>query len=612
VNWEHFRTFLWLRWRLRVNQWRRAGTVNAVFLIIIAGCAVLLGVILFVACFLIGLVLLADAPPVVLLYVWDGLVAAFIFLWATGVLADLQRSEALSLDRFLHLPVSLTGAFLINYLSSLLSLNLVVFGPAMLGLSLGLILSRGPAMLLVLPLLGAFLLMVTALTYQFQGWLAALMANKRRRRTIIAVVTMAFVLLCQVPNLINFLGPWRGRSTNDAAAVLSAEQVKLRQDFSAGRLTELEYRQHLEQIQREYQARMRESNQEHSEQVEQPARFLSLVLPPGWLPLGAMAAADHDVLPALLGTLGLSLLGAASLWRSYRTTLRLYTGQIGSGKRRPAAVTPRRQPGRVPANLLAKDLPWVPEQAAAITLAGFRSLLRAPEAKMMLLSPFILVVVFGSMLLARPTAPAEALRPLLAFATMAMVLFGMGQIIGNQFGFDRSGFRVFVLCPARRRDILLGKNLAVAPLALGLAAALTVVLQVFYPMRWDHLLATLVQFVAMYLMFCLLANWLSIFAPMAVAAGSMRPSNARVIPTLLHLAFLFVLPIALGPLLLPLGVELLLAEAGWVRGWPICLALSLLECVAVVLLYRLVLNWQGRVLQARERRILKVVAAKAE
>ena len=93
--------------------------------------------------------------------------------------------------------MSIKGAFLINYLSSLVSLNMVVFLPAMVGLSLGLAFGRGPAMLILLPLVGAFLLMVTALTYQFQGWLASLMVNQRRRRTIIVLVTMAFVLLCQ-------------------------------------------------------------------------------------------------------------------------------------------------------------------------------------------------------------------------------------------------------------------------------------------------------------------------------------------------------------------------------------------------------------------------------
>ena len=47
--------------------------------------------------------------------------------------------------------------------------------------------------------------MVTALTYQFQGWLASLMSNPRRRRTVIVVATAVFVLIFQLPNLLNSL-----------------------------------------------------------------------------------------------------------------------------------------------------------------------------------------------------------------------------------------------------------------------------------------------------------------------------------------------------------------------------------------------------------------------
>src|SRR5439155_17174003 len=126
------------------------------------------------------------------------------------------------------------------------------------------------------------------------------------------------------------------------------------------------------------------------------ARLINLFLPPGWLPLGVMALAEGDVLPALLGTLGLGLIGALSLWRSYRTTVRLYTGQFTSGKKKAAAASLPARPAKRPV-LLEKEIPRLSEYAAAIALAGFRSLTRAPEAKMVLLSPIILALVFGGM-----------------------------------------------------------------------------------------------------------------------------------------------------------------------------------------------------------------------
>ena len=121
---QHFRAFLWLRWRLRVNQHeagrdRQRGRPDASW----PSSPLFVAVGLFVGFFFIGLFALPRRRPPVLLYVWDGLVVAFLFTWAIGLLTELQRSEVLSLDKFLHLPVSLTGAFLINYLSSLFELE---------------------------------------------------------------------------------------------------------------------------------------------------------------------------------------------------------------------------------------------------------------------------------------------------------------------------------------------------------------------------------------------------------------------------------------------------------------------------------------------------------
>ena len=227
------------------------------------------------------------------------------------------------------------------------------------------------------------------------------------------------------------------------------------------------------------------------------AYLLNLVLPPGWLPLGRRRRRRPDATVALC-FLGMAAVGSLSLWRAYRTTLRLYTGQFTLGEARPRPCGgPRRSTLSAPCgNRQGAGAPRQPARTAGPVAVGagvgrraggFRSLLRAPEAKMMLLSPVILVLVFGSMFLSHAVQPPEAARPLMAFGATAMVLVSMIQFVGNQFGFDRTGFRVFVLCAAPRRDILLGKNLAVAPLALGMSTALLALLQVMYPMRLDHL-----------------------------------------------------------------------------------------------------------------------------
>jgi hypothetical protein len=602
VNWRHLQAFLWLRWRLVVNQWRRAGAVNALLWMILAFGTLAAALPLFVGCFVAGLYLIPMAQPAHLLYAWDALIVGFLFWWAVGLVTDLQRTEPLALGKFLHLPVSVKEAFLINYVSSWLRLSLILFGPAMLGFALALVFVKGIVFLPVLPALAAFLLMITALTYQVQGWLAALMSNPRRRRTVIVVTTMVFVLLVQLPNLLNFLAPWGGHRRADPTAALEDQLAKLdRADPSKG----LDARESL----RQQQLDMQRANRELSQRLEQTTRLVNMILPVGWLPLGVMAAAEGRVIPSLLGLAGMMLIGVGSLRRAYVTTLGLYQGEFTNRTGAPAAAA--LQPtntGKSRALLVEARLPGFSEPVSAIALGSLRSLVRSPEAKMMLLTPIIMIPIFGSMLLRGGAGIPQGIRPLVAMAAMAMVLLGLLQMMGNQFGFDRDGFRVFVLCAAPRRDILLGKNLVFAPIALGMGAVALAILQVICPMRLDHFLAMFPQFVAMFLVFCMLTNLMSIFAPVHVAAGSLKPSNPKLGTVLLQLAMImFLFPLSQGPLLFPLGVEALLRLVGWGAGLPICLLLTLAECAVVVAVYYFAIGWQGDLLQGREQKILDAV-----
>jgi hypothetical protein len=557
----------------------------------------------------------AREAPSIYLYVWDGLVVAFLFTWTLGLLIELQRSEVLSLDKFLHLPVSLKGAFLINYVSSLFSLSMLAFLPAMLAFSLGTIFAKGPLLLVQLPLLAAFLLMVTALTYQLQGWLASLMVNKRRRRTVIVTIGLLFVLICQLPQLVHVFQPWNTQQSGELTEWRRIETTKLDESFAAKAITKEKYNEELDRIQREVHTKRVESESQFVAKLERTVSMVNLAVPPGWLPFGAEAAAEGRLLPGMLGTAGMASIGVLSLWRSYRTTVRLYTGQYTARKRVAAAsvaVPALQTNGKPVTRFLERRLPGVSEQAAAVALGGFKSLIRAPESKMMLLTPIIMVIVFGSMFFTKAMDPPEFTRPLMAYGATAMILLSMANLIGNQFGFDRGGFRVFVLSAAPRREILLGKNLAAAPLALGLGLVAVTLVEVFYPMRIDHFLAVLPQMVAMYMLYCMVANWLSIFAAVPIRTGTMKPASIKVVPVLLHVGFALLFPLALSPALLPLGVEFAVQQLTGIHLIPIYLILIVLECAAVALLYRLVLGWQGRVLQSRELKILETVTTKEE
>jgi hypothetical protein len=620
VNWQHLRTFFWLRWRIRVNQLKRGGFGSTLVMGLLTVVAVTLAAAILAASFVIGMTALRTVSPTILLLVWGGVVLSFLFSWIAGVLSDLQRSEVLSLDKFLHLPVSLSGAFLVNYLGSLFSLTLLMFVPGMIGLTLGLAVSRGPAMLLLLPALAALLLMVTALSHQFQGWLASLMVNKRRRRTIITVLTMAFVLFAQVPNLIN---QWSFRPDDGPRAqALTNAQNQLYRQVTDGEITTPVYEQRLEKLRKAYADETEAIARRKWEQVERVTSTAGLFLPPAWLPLGAKSAAEGKIWPVLLATLGMTLLGSVSLWRSYRTTLRLYTGQFNAGSVRPATApvisTARTQAAAsqtlAPATLqlLERQLPWLNEQATAVALTSFRSLLRAPEIKMMLLSPVFMLVAMGPVMM-RGNGLPEVGRPLMAFGAMSFVLLVLMGVMANQFGLDRSGFQVFMLCGAKRGDILLGKNMATAPFALGMALVFIAVMQIVVPMPWTYLAAVPAEMISMYLLFCLLANMMSIQTPINVPAGSLRRARPSGKAFVVQLSSIFILyPIIMLPTLVPLGAQMLLERQGWNRQIPVCLLLALVECVIVAYVYRLVLGWQGRWLQSREQAIYAIVRSKEE
>jgi ABC-2 type transport system permease protein len=89
VNREHLKAFLWLRWRLRVNQMRKAGVVNAAIFAVFEVMCLALSAILFVLGLVLGALPFGDAPAYVHLFTWDGIVLAFLFSWMIGMLADL-------------------------------------------------------------------------------------------------------------------------------------------------------------------------------------------------------------------------------------------------------------------------------------------------------------------------------------------------------------------------------------------------------------------------------------------------------------------------------------------------------------------------------------------
>jgi ABC-2 type transport system permease protein len=584
MNWNQLKTILWLRWRLTRNQLFRGSSIGGALLGVLGLVCTILVVSIGAGTTFAGYFALREAKPEVLMMVWTGVALAFLFIWLLGLLVELQRSEAIDLQRLMHLPVRLGQVFVINYLASHAVFSVVMLVPGMLGLALGLTFGRHWMFILLLPLALSTVFMITAWTYCLRGWLATLMTNPRRRRTVIMCLTLGFVLLGQAPNLyINVI-----QRTNRPPANES----------------------------REARAQRKATEEEKMRGLWNQVVTAQKFVPPLWLPLGAKAVAEGNPLPALFGTLGCFGLGALGLRRAYRGTVKFYHGETG---KKSDALKPRIESASAPASkprhskLLELRLPGVPEPAAVVAGATLRSMLRAPEVKIAFGTSFlVLIILAGTVLMKSAPNLPEVGKPFAVTAAGALTLFMLFQFISNQFGFDRDGFRVLVLSPVNRRHLLLGKNLAMIP-----AVALSGLLAILILTIWLHVspfaaLAGLLQLAAMTLLVVAFGNLLSILLPFRVQAGSMKPTKPPFLKMLAMMLCQLGVPIILAPGALPPLAELLWIKAGGPALIPVNLILSVVLAAAAVTGYWLVLNPLANLFARRELAILKSVTTEEE
>ncbi len=615
MNLTHFVALIQLRYHLTCNQVKKAGKLNIVISILAIICGLICSVSAFFIGILGGAVWFQDVSTTTILITWNVIVAAFLAMWTVGLLVELQQTELMSIDKLLHLPISLRGAFFLNYSSSFVNTTIILFTPMMIGLSLGMTLARGWALVLSIPLVTGFLFLVTTLTYQLRGWLARIMENKRTRGSAIAIITIVFIMLTQIPNLIN-LRYQGSRRERERSREIQLEEIKelgrmeVDARILAGEIQPEENGYWISEIESRATEQLAEqARREKDERVAYAAGVVETVdayLPPGWLPLGVVRADQGNWIPGLLGSAAMFAIGLVSLNISYHSSLRKY---MGMERRRRRSV--KTSPFKSKLDLFSYTrLPLASEQVSAVAIFSFRSLMRAPESKMVLIFPLIVGMLGGSFLIGKGKIDVPlVLRSWIPLGVIAMTMFGIAQILFNQFGIDRDGFRAFVLSPINRRDILMGKNLAIAPLAIGICLVMIFVVQIFVPQEFLSLLATGLQVPAVYLLYCILGNLISIFFPMGIKRGSMQPANPRLVSMLIMIVGIMVAPaILMIPSMIACGIPSIVGAAtDRSMGW-LFLLLSSVQLAVVWGAYRKIINQQENWLWKRESKILDVVA----
>ena len=479
----------------------------------------------FLLAFSLGFFLLPDASPVGVLIAWDGVLLAFLFFRVFGMATDLRVADVLSMQNFLHLPLTPSDVFILNAIALHLQPSPLIFGAAFLGLSMASILALGPGHAILLPLALASFWCVIALTRQVQTFLAALMVNKRRRGTIVAVCVMVPMLLIQIPNIVMQVSLWGSPDRSDTEPSQFAE-VEL-SDSGA------------------------------------PSRWLqvtNLALPPAWLAYGAYQAKHGRHWPAAAGTLGLLAVVGWSLRRSYRSALRVYRR---SERRRVArsgepASSPRTRQGAI------AEAYWsfFPPIAATVGRASLRQWVRSPHGKQALVTS-ILVLLLVALATLRSEEIAKS-QPYLGLGLAALCSFGPLVFAVNLFGWDRGGFRVLLATGPPRHLVLLGKNIGLVPISLGPGIAALVATQLLWPQAATHFLASGLQIMVFCLVLFMIGNHFSITEPWAASFMSLKQRGEGVAS---NLGVSLVAAFAVGVVMLAtagiLLLERLVADAGW-------------------------------------------------
>ncbi|MDR5682588.1 MAG: hypothetical protein QN163_00980 [Armatimonadota bacterium] len=316
-------------------------------------------------------------------------------------------------------------------------------------------------------------------------------------------------------------------------------------------------------------------------------------LPPGLASRAVDAAYRGDWVESgalLVGLVALAALSATALVWAVRRT---YEGEgLERTQTRRSLREPRRG-GEVAGSLL-------PDPIGAVFAKQLRVALRDPFFKSRVLNLlYLLALVYFPLVAFRP--PPRLLMFALVPAVV-ILLFGQMPILGNLFGSDGEATRFLFQSPCRRRDLLLGKNLALLAVLLPFNAALLSTLAALTG-QWYALPGVLLRMGLGSVVLAAVGNFLSVWLPLRVVTrqgGLQQHSFAR----------------GCGYALIQLaaaaaGAVLLLPAMGLLAWAPPSWGTAAVPAAGayVLMLYAAALNQAARELQRREEQIVHALAA---
>lgn len=549
--WNQFRALLGLKWAILRHTWTGKKAASSLIGFILIGIVSVFAAGAAVLLYGIASGGLGTARPRQVLLLVDGFTAFFLFFWLWGLLMELQRADVIDFRKMLFLPVSLRMVYGLNYLASLFSPGLLLFSFASTGLLLGLVHSRGSLMALGFAPAAAFFLMLAAWAYYARGLISMVMENKRRRRTVLALIPLFIIILAQLPNLFSFA---LRHQDNPGVSVVPDWIVSA-----------------------------------------------NLVVPVGWLPFGVYSLMRGNVGGAVACTGGLLAVGGLGLALGYRSTVRHYRGEGLPARAVESVSTAARR-----APLTARPLLGLPEDTAAHAWALFLSYARHPRMRMLVIMPVVLAALILFAREGRWNMSGDASRDAyLPVLLLSWPFINFASIFFNLFGMDGRALRALILLPVRRDRILLAKNIALFPFVASLSVAFLIAYALFAGLRPGVAAILFLGVPTLYLCYCCVGNFASVVFPSRISLDAVKGQGpSRGSAFLIGLCGMALVFVFLIPTLISLALEPK-RPGWWLSGLPspgVFFALASLGLVALA--YGRCLKAAGQFLARREQQML--------
>ena len=528
-----FRSFAWMRWRVFVNSLERTGARDTVerFSIAIEKLGPIMALVLLIPSATLLLVLglvsgfgLATGGWSVMMGIVRGILFAVLFITILSPLV-LPMRDSSTIARLLLLPIPRRVLYFAQAIGAFGDPWVALSIPLLLGIAIGLAAGLHFVAALVALLAGiGFLLIVIGLTTFSSSLLQLLLRDRRRGDLVMLIAVLVLPLIGIVPQFI--LRPERVNGRH----LTRAERQALPPSRAERALERV-----MHYVPSELYTRATNTS------VVSPAYTLA--------PLAG------------LGVVMLVIHGTAFV--AYR---RLLDMPASMGARRASTL----------GGLWDRRIPGLSEGASAVALTQYRLGLRTPRGRAAMFTPVIVPLLLAGVMYSRgkglPLSGAIGGPglPLAIFGCFAAILTLIPLAL-NQFAIDKAGFTRQMLSPLSIRELLAGKAVGNALIALGPALFCFIVPAVAFPGGAPALWLTLpLAIAATYLLFApAAAAWSAIF-PKQVDLNSIgNNGNAHQVAALLGMLSLVVS--AAPPILLTLFAVGYLKQVNlaplFVLGW---------------------------------------------